>query len=56
MHRLVAEAFVSNPDKLPEVNHIDSDPNNAAASNLEVESTLSKIKFTLLNTVARNES
>jgi hypothetical protein len=44
VHRLVAEAFVSNPDKLPEVNHIDSDPNNAAASNLEwVDSQQNKI-------------
>lgn len=35
VHRLVAEAFIDNPDQLPEVNHIDSDRGNAAASNLE---------------------
>ena len=44
VHRLVAEAFVDNPDKLPEVNHIDSNPDNAAASNLEwVDSQQNKI-------------
>jgi hypothetical protein len=44
VHRLVAQAFVDNPDNLPEVNHIDSDRSNAAASNLEwVDSQQNKI-------------
>ena len=44
VHRLVAQAFVDNPDDLPEVNHIDSDRSNAAASNLEwVDSQQNKI-------------
>ena len=35
LHRVVAAAFVPNPDGLPTVNHIDEDKANNAASNLE---------------------
>ena len=35
VHRVVALAFVPNPEGLPEINHIDEDPSNNAASNLE---------------------
>ena len=34
LHRLVAQAFIPNPDNLPEVDHIDRNPSNNAVENL----------------------
>ena len=35
LHRLVAEAFIPNPDNLPCINHKDENPLNNRADNLE---------------------
>ncbi len=35
VHRIVANAFIPNPNNLPEVDHIDNNPNNNRVNNLQ---------------------
>ena len=47
VHRLVAEAFIPNPDGLKEINHLDYNRGNNAVENLEWSSRKENIRWSL---------
>lgn len=53
IHRLVAEAFIPNPDNLPEVNHKDGNKLNNHADNLEWVSRADNMKHAYANKLLR---
>ena len=51
INRLVALAFIPNPDNLPEVNHIDKDKTNNKVENLEWCTTQYNVEYSLAKAV-----
>lgn len=51
VHRLVAEAFIPNPDNLPQVNHIDKNIHNNSVSNLEFCTAEYNVEYSLAKPV-----
>ena len=58
IHRIVAEAYIPNPNSLPEVNHLDGNRQNNSVANLEWITHGNNIKhsYNLQNRTALGES
>lgn len=56
IHRLIAETYLSNPDNLPQVNHIDEDKTNNALSNLEFCTAAYNINYSQAKKVICSET
>lgn len=54
LHRLIAEHFIPNPDKLPQVNHKDGNRRNNCADNLEWCSSRDNVKHAYANKLKTN--
>ena len=54
IHKLVAEAFIDNPHRLPVVNHIDGCKTNNDISNLEWVTCSENIRHALTNGLSKN--
>lgn len=53
LHRIVAEAFLPNPNEFPQVNHIDKNRDNNMADNLEWCTPEYNVKYSLGRKIAQ---
>lgn len=56
VHRLVAQAFVDNKQRKPEINHIDGDKSNNNAKNLEWVTSMENIDHALNNGLIQSKA